>query len=126
STSADTATPEFVRNLDQPIKGTRIGIPKEYFIGGLDPEVKAKIEAGMKIYEGLGCRLHEISLPHTEYAVATYYLIPTAKASSHLARYDGVRYGLREGGNASLKEMYSRTRHNGFGKEVKRRILLGT
>ncbi|HSU87820.1 MAG TPA: Asp-tRNA(Asn)/Glu-tRNA(Gln) amidotransferase subunit GatA [Terriglobia bacterium] len=126
STSADVATPEFARNLDQPIKGTRIGVPKEYFIAGLDPEVKAKIEAGMKIYQGLGCELREISLPHTEYAIATYYLIATAEASSNLARYDAVRYGLRAGGNASLQEMYRRTRHEGFGKEVKRRILLGT
>jgi aspartyl-tRNA(Asn)/glutamyl-tRNA(Gln) amidotransferase subunit A len=126
STSADITTPEFTKNLDQPIKGTRIGIPKEYFVGGLDPEVKAKIEAGMKVYQGLGCELREISLPHTEYAIATYYLIATAEASSNLARYDGVRYGLREGGNSSLQEMYRRTRHEGFGKEVKRRILLGT
>jgi aspartyl-tRNA(Asn)/glutamyl-tRNA(Gln) amidotransferase subunit A len=126
STSADTAVPDFVRNLDRPIKGTRIGIPREYFVSGLDREVKARIEAGMRVYESLGCELHEISLPHTEYAVATYYLIATAEASSNLARYDGVRYGLREGGNASLQEMYRRTRHNGFGKEVKRRILLGT
>ena len=126
STSADTAVPDFVKNLDRPIKGTRIGIPKEYFVSGLDPQVKAKIEAGMRLYEDLGCELHEISLPHTEYAVATYYLIATAEASSNLARYDGVRYGLREAGDASLQEMYRHTRHNGFGKEVKRRILLGT
>jgi aspartyl-tRNA(Asn)/glutamyl-tRNA(Gln) amidotransferase subunit A len=126
STSADTSVPEFVKNLEQPIKGTRIGIPKEYFVAGLDPQVKAKIETGMRVYEGLGCQLHEISLPHTEYAIATYYLIATAEASSNLARYDGVRYGLREGGNSSLQEMYRKTRHNGFGKEVKRRILLGT
>ena len=125
STSAYTAVDEFVKNLDQPIKKTRIGIPKEYFIAGLDREVKAKIEAGMRIYESLGCRLQEISLPHTEYAVATYYLVATAEASSNLARYDGVRYGLRESG-ASVQDMYRRTRHHGFGAEVKRRILLGT
>jgi aspartyl-tRNA(Asn)/glutamyl-tRNA(Gln) amidotransferase subunit A len=126
STSADTTVPELVKNLDRPIKGTRIGIPKEYFVAGLDPEVKAKIEAGMRLYEDLGCQLDEISLPHTEYAIATYYLIATAEASSNLARYDGVRYGLRESGNSTLQEMYRKTRHNGFGKEVKRRILLGT
>jgi len=126
STSADTGVDEYVRDLERPIKGTRIGVPKEYFIGGLDPEVKAKIEAGMRIYESLGCEMHEISLPHTEYAVATYYLIATAEASSNLARYDGVRYGPREAGNASLQEMYRRTRHNRFGDEVKRRIILGT
>jgi aspartyl-tRNA(Asn)/glutamyl-tRNA(Gln) amidotransferase subunit A len=126
STSADTAVDEYVKNLERPIKGTRIGIPKEYFIGGLDPEIKTKIEAGMRIYESLGCELREISLPHTEYAVATYYLIATAEASSNLARYDGVRYGRRDGGDSSLQEMYRRTRHNGFGDEVKRRIILGT
>jgi aspartyl-tRNA(Asn)/glutamyl-tRNA(Gln) amidotransferase subunit A len=125
STSADTGLDEYVRNLDQPIDGLKIGIPKEYFIPGLDAEVRAKIEAGMRVYENLGCEIQEISLPHTEYAVATYYLIATAEASSNLARYDGVRYGPRSGG-ASLQEMYRQTRHNGFGKEVKRRILLGT
>jgi aspartyl-tRNA(Asn)/glutamyl-tRNA(Gln) amidotransferase subunit A len=126
STSADTAVDNYVRKLDTPIGGIRIGIPKEYFIGGLDPEVKAKLEAGMRIYEGLGCELHEISLPHTEYAVATYYLIATAEASSNLARFDGVRYGPRQAGTSTLQEMYRRTRANGFGKEVKRRIILGT
>lgn len=126
STSADTFVDDYVKNLEKPIKGTRIGVPKEYFVGGLDPQVKNKIEAGMRIYESLGCELQEISLPHTEYAVATYYLIATAEASSNLARYDGVRYGRRDGANASLQEMYRRTRHNGFGDEVKRRIILGT
>jgi aspartyl-tRNA(Asn)/glutamyl-tRNA(Gln) amidotransferase subunit A len=125
STSADTAVDEYVKNLDQPIDGLKIGIPREYFIPGLDAEVRAKIEAGMRVYENLGCEIEEISLPHTEYAVATYYLIATAEASSNLARYDGVRYGPRSGG-PSLQEMYRQTRHNGFGKEVKRRILLGT
>jgi aspartyl-tRNA(Asn)/glutamyl-tRNA(Gln) amidotransferase subunit A len=125
STSADTAVDEFVKRLDQPIKGIKIGIPKEYFIPGLDAEVRSKIEAGIRLYESLGCEVQEISLPHTEYAVATYYLIATAEASSNLARYDGVRYGPRGSGN-SLQEMYRSTRHDGFGKEVKRRILLGT
>jgi aspartyl-tRNA(Asn)/glutamyl-tRNA(Gln) amidotransferase subunit A len=126
STSADMRVDEFVKELDHPIEGTRIGVPKEYFVPGMDPEVKAKIESGIKVYERLGCEIEEISLPHTEYATATYYLIATAEASSNLARYDGVRYGLREGGSGSLQEMYRKTRHNGFGKEVKRRILLGT
>src|SRR5262252_2544613 len=125
STSADTAVDEFVKYLDQPIKGIKIGIPKEYFIPGLDAEVRSKIEAGIRLFENLGCEIQEISLPHTEYAVATYYLIATAEASSNLARYDGVRYGPRGSGN-SLQEMYRSTRHDGFGKEVKRRILLGT
>jgi aspartyl-tRNA(Asn)/glutamyl-tRNA(Gln) amidotransferase subunit A len=125
STSADAQVDDFAKNLDLPIKGTRIGIPKEYFISGLDREVKTKIEAGMRVYEDLGCKLEPISLPHTEYAVATYYLIATAEASSNLARYDGVRYGPREPGS-SVQEMYRKTRHNRFGAEVKRRILLGT
>ena len=99
-----------MKNLDKPINGMRIGIPKEYFIGGLDSGVKTKIEAGMRMYESLGCELQEISLPHTEYAVATYYLIATAEASSNLARYDGVRYGPRQGANSSLQEMYRETR----------------
>ncbi len=126
STSSDNAVPEFVKNLEQPIKGIRIGIPKEYFVAGLDREVKAKVEAGMRLFESLGCELQEISLPHTEYAIATYYLIATAEASSNLARYDGVRYGFRDSGSSTLQEMYRKTRHHGFGKEVKRRILLGT
>jgi aspartyl-tRNA(Asn)/glutamyl-tRNA(Gln) amidotransferase subunit A len=126
STAADTTVDTYARNLDRPIKGTRIGIPKEYFVGGLDSEVKAKIEAGMRVYEDLGCELQEISLPHTEYAVATYYLIATAEASSNLARYDGVRYGRRQSANSSLQEMYRTTRATGFGQEVKRRIILGT
>jgi aspartyl-tRNA(Asn)/glutamyl-tRNA(Gln) amidotransferase subunit A len=126
STSSDTAVGDYVKNLDKPIDGIRIGIPREYFIGGLDAEVKQKIQDGMRIYENLGCELHEISLPHTEYAVATYYLIATAEASSNLARYDGVRYGRRQAGNSSLQEMYRRTRATGFGNEVKRRIILGT
>src|SRR5204862_1608697 len=96
---------EFVKNLENPVKGTKIGVPKEYFVPGMDQEVKAKIQAGIKLYESLGCEIQEISLPHTEYAVATYYLIATAEASSNLARYDGVRYGLRDAANSSLQEM---------------------
>ena len=126
STSSDAPVEELTRNLDQPIKDVRIGIPREYFIAGMDPEVKAKVETGIRVFESLGCRLQEIRLPHTEYAVATYYLIATAEASSNLARYDGVRYGMRKGGDGALADMYRKTRMNGFGKEVKRRILLGT
>src|SRR6185295_4353649 len=125
STSADAGVDEFVKGLDQPIRETRIGVPKEYFVAGLDPEVRSKIEAGIRLYESLGCTIHEISLPHTEYAVATYYITATAEASSNLARYDGVRYGLRKEGS-NLGEMYRKTRMGGFGSEVKRRILLGT
>ena len=93
---------------------------------GMDPEVKANVESAIRRYETMGCKIEEIRLPHTEHAVATYYLIATAEASSNLARYDGVRYGLREGGTGGLAEMYRKTRMTGFGKEVKRRILLGT
>src|SRR5262249_43107843 len=125
STSADTAVDDFVKNLDFPIKGMKIGIPKEYFIPGLDAEGRGKIEAGMRLFESLGCDIQEIKLPHHAYPVQPYYLIAIAEASSNLARYDGVRYGPRGNGN-SLQEMYRRTRHDGFGKEVKRRILLGT
>lgn len=126
STSADVAVDEFHRDIDQPLKDVRIGVPKEYFVPGLDPEVKARFQECVKLYESMGCRIDEISLPHTEYAIAAYYLIATAEASSNLARYDGVRYGIRRGGNAGLAEMYRKTRMAGFGKEVKRRILLGT
>jgi aspartyl-tRNA(Asn)/glutamyl-tRNA(Gln) amidotransferase subunit A len=126
STSADTPVDSFVKILDQPMKDIRIGIPKEYFGAGMDPEVKANIESAIRRYESMGCKIEEIRLPHTEHAVATYYLIATAEASSNLARYDGVRYGLREGGAGGLSEMYRKTRMAGFGKEVKRRILLGT
>jgi aspartyl-tRNA(Asn)/glutamyl-tRNA(Gln) amidotransferase subunit A len=126
STSADTAVDELVKYLDQPVRDLRIGVPREYFIEGMDREVRAKVEAGIHLYESLGCRIQEIRLPHTEYAIAAYYVIATAEASSNLARYDGVRYGLREAGNDTLHEMYRKTRMAGFGAEVKRRILLGT
>ena len=126
STSADVPVQKFHEQIDQPLKDVRIGVPKEYFVPGLDPEVKARFQECVKLYESMGCRIDEISLPHTEYAIAAYYLIATAEASSNLARYDGVRYGIRRAGNASLSEMYRKTRMAGFGKEVKRRILLGT
>jgi aspartyl-tRNA(Asn)/glutamyl-tRNA(Gln) amidotransferase subunit A len=126
STSADIPIEPFERDVEKPVKDVRIGVPKEYFVPGLDPEVKARFEECIKVYESLGCRIEPISLPHTEYAVAAYYLIATAEASSNLARYDGVRYGVRKGGEAGLADMYRKTRMAGFGKEVKRRILLGT
>jgi aspartyl-tRNA(Asn)/glutamyl-tRNA(Gln) amidotransferase subunit A len=125
STSADVPVEPFQRDIEQPLKAVRIGIPKEYFVPGLDPEVKARFQDSIRQFERLGCTIENISLPHTEHAVATYYLIATAEASSNLARYDGVRYGVREG-ESSLVEMYRKTRMKGFGKEVKRRILLGT
>ena len=126
STSADVPVEPILRDIEQPLKDVRIGVPKEYFIPGMDPEVKARFEDAIKVYESLGYQIDEISLPHTEQAVAAYYLIATAEASSNLARYDGVRYGVRKGGEGGLTDMYRKTRMSGFGKEVKRRILLGT
>jgi aspartyl-tRNA(Asn)/glutamyl-tRNA(Gln) amidotransferase subunit A len=125
STSAPSEVERYSENIEQPPQGVRIGIPKEYFVAGMDAEVKARIESAIRFYEGLGYPIEEISLPHTEYAIATYYLIATAEASSNLARYDGVRYGLRQE-TSNLADMYRQSRMAGFGKEVKRRILLGT
>ncbi len=125
STSIPEAVPDFTANLGKEIKGLRIGMPKEYFIEGLDPEVKAAVEASLKVFEGLGATIVPISLPHTEFAVSVYYIICTAEASSNLARYDGVKYGMRVEGK-DIIDMYKKTRSEGFGKEVKRRIILGT
>ncbi|WP_439950932.1 Asp-tRNA(Asn)/Glu-tRNA(Gln) amidotransferase subunit GatA [Thermodesulfovibrio aggregans] len=125
STSAPVGTPDFTENLGKDIKGFKIGIPKEYFIEGMDKEVEERIKDAIKHLESLGCIPVEISLPHTEYAVATYYLVATSEASSNLARYDGVKYGLRVEGK-DLLDMYMKTRSKGFGAEVKRRIMLGT
>jgi aspartyl-tRNA(Asn)/glutamyl-tRNA(Gln) amidotransferase subunit A len=125
STSTATLVPEYESEINKPVKGLRLGIPKEYFGAGMDGEVRKKIEAGLKVYERLGCELVDIHMPHTDYAIATYYIIATAEASSNLARYDGVRYGLRVGSD-SLLSMYRKTRGAGFGAEVKRRIVLGT
>ncbi len=125
STSAAAPVPDYLAALDGDVKGMKIGVPKEYFADGLDPEVGARVEQGIEKLEKLGCERVEISLPHTEYAVATYYLICTAEASANLARYDGVRYTRRAEGE-TLGEMYRNTRHEGFGKEVTRRIILGT
>jgi aspartyl-tRNA(Asn)/glutamyl-tRNA(Gln) amidotransferase subunit A len=125
STSARRPTEDFVAGLDQGVDGVRVGIPKEYFGVGLDPAVEEAVRAAMATYESLGAELVEVSLPHTEYAVATYYVIATAEASSNLGRFDGVRYGARRGGE-DLRDLYTRTREEGFGAEVKRRIMLGT
>ncbi len=126
STSVNLPVPDYTKSLVPEVKGMRIGLPREYFIPGLDPEVKKALDAAIAIYQGLGAEFREISLPHTDYAVATYYLIATAEASSNLARYDGVRFGHRTEGAKGLIEMFSRTRDEGFGPEVKRRIMLGT
>ena len=125
STSAEAPVPNYVAELEAPVKGLRIGIPKEYFGEGMDPAVRQKVEAGIRLLEKLGCRRVELQMPHTDYAIATYYIIATAEASSNLARYDGVRYGLRIPGD-TLLDMYKKTRGRGFGPEVKRRIMLGT
>ncbi len=108
------------------IDGLRIGVPKEYFAEGLDGEVRERVEEALSVFEALGAHLVEIELPHTPYAVAAYYIVATAEASSNLARYDGVHYGLRHPGTGDIIELYSKTRADGFGAEVKRRIMLGT
>jgi aspartyl-tRNA(Asn)/glutamyl-tRNA(Gln) amidotransferase subunit A len=125
STSASLYVPDFTSALGQDIKGMKIGIPKEYFIEGMDKEVENSVKTAIKKLESLGAILIEISLPHTGYAVATYYILATSEASSNLARYDGAKYGFRTNGK-DLLEMYTKTRAKGFGAEVKRRIILGT
>lgn len=147
STSAPIDVPDYVALLGKPVKGLRVGVPKEYFVKGIEPEVNAAVEQAVRVLERLGMRRVAISLPHTPYAIATYYIVATAEASSNLARYDGVQYGYRavngsrlkaEGSRhtpaasnlepraSSLVEMYMRTRAEGFGPEAKRRIILGT
>jgi aspartyl-tRNA(Asn)/glutamyl-tRNA(Gln) amidotransferase subunit A len=125
STSVDVPVPDYRTELGRGVEGLRVGIPAEYFIEGLDPEVEAAVRAAIGVLEKLGARSEPVSLPHTEYGLAAYYLIAPAEASSNLARYDGVKYGLRVGRARDLIEMYSRTRAAGFGAEVKRRIMLG-
>ena len=126
ATSADVPVPDYVADLQKPVHGLKLGVPKEYFGEGLDAEVRAAVEAGMEKLAAAGCEMVPISLPHTEYAIPTYYVVATAEASSNLARYDGARYGFRARAGGSLSEMYRRSREQGFGAEVKRRILLGT
>ena len=125
STSTTAPVPEYSAEIGKPVAGLRVGIPKEYFAEGMDADVRKKIEAGIELLKQIGCKIVEIRMPHTDYAIATYYIIATAEASSNLARYDGVRYGLRVDGD-SLLSMYRKTRGAGFGAEVKRRIVLGT
>lgn len=125
STSVPEAVPDYVAALDQNIRGLKIGLPKEYFIEGVSPEVSASVNSAVQKLRELGAEIVDISLPHTEYAAATYYIIAPAEASANLARFDGIRYGMRVPG-ADPFELYSKTRGNGFGPEVKRRIILGT
>jgi aspartyl-tRNA(Asn)/glutamyl-tRNA(Gln) amidotransferase subunit A len=126
STSAELPVPDYVAELDKPVKGLKIGVAKEYLGEGLDAEVRSAVESAIQKLASLGCEIVEVSLPHTKYAIPAYYLVATAEASSNLARFDGVRYGHRAAGVRSLSDMYRRTRDEGFGAEVKRRIMLGT
>ena len=126
STSVNTPVPDYVAGLGAGVKGLKIGLPEQYYIEGLDPEVKRAMDEAIALYKSLGAEIREVSLPHTEYAVATYYLVATAEASSNLARYDGVRFGHRSETAKGLAQMYARSRAEGFGSEVKRRIMLGT
>ncbi len=131
ATSSLAPVPDYAAESDKPVKesgkaGLRIGVPAEYFAEGLDPEVRAAIDKGIAALDKAGCAIKPVSLPHTKYAVPTYYLIATAEASANLARFDGVRYGYRSPKSETLSAMYSHSRDEGFGAEVKRRILLGT
>jgi aspartyl-tRNA(Asn)/glutamyl-tRNA(Gln) amidotransferase subunit A len=125
STSADRPVPRYSEALTGDVKGLRLGVPKEYFITGIAPEVEQAVRDAIRLLEKNGAVVEEISLPHTEYAVAVYYIVATAEASSNLARYDGMRFGHRAGGK-DLLETYMLSREEGFGPEVKRRIMLGT
>ncbi len=126
ATSADVPVPDYVAELEKPVHGLTLGVPREYFGEGLNEEVRAAVEAAIQRLAAAGCEIVRVSLPHTEYAIPTYYVVATAEASSNLARYDGARYGFRARDANSLAEMYRKSRDQGFGAEVKRRIMLGT
>jgi aspartyl-tRNA(Asn)/glutamyl-tRNA(Gln) amidotransferase subunit A len=130
STSVNVPVPDYTKALVNDVKGLRIGIPKEAFIDGLDPEIRQAVEESINVLKKLGAEIKEVTLPHTPYSVATYYIVATAEASSNLARFDGVRYGLRANLSSvrknGLLDMYEETRAQGFGDEAKRRIMLGT
>ena len=126
STSLDAPVPDYTKNLGRDLKNVRIGLPKEYMIDGVDPAVKTAVMVAVKQLESLGAEIVEVSLPHTDYAVSVYYILATAEASANLARFDGVRYGHRAENITNLFDHYARTRAEGFGEEVKRRIILGT
>ncbi len=125
STSAPQPVPDFTQALTRGVKGLKIGLPKEYFIEGIDPEIEKSVRQAAEVYKKLGAEIKTISLPHTEHSVAVYYIVAVAEASSNLGRFDGVEYGLRVP-SKDLREMYFETRNQGFGQEAKRRILLGT
>ena len=126
STSANLPIPDFTKSLINDLKGVKVGIPKEYFTAGIDPEVEESVRSAIEVLRESGAIIEEVSLPHTDYAMATYYIIAPAEASANLARYDGVRYGFRAEDAEDLGDMYRQTRTEGFGEEVKRRIMLGT
>ena len=126
ATSSERPVDDYVAALEKPVAGLRVGVPAEYFGEGLDDEVKAAVEKTIAGLKAAGCEVKPVSLPHTKYAVPTYYVIATAEASSNLSRFDGVRFGLRSEESKTLSAMYKKTRDEGFGAEVKRRILLGT
>ncbi len=126
STSANVPLPDFTHALHKDVKGMKLGIPKEYFTGGINPAVEKAVQEGIRTLESMGMEAVEVSLPHLDYAVATYYIIACAEASTNLSRYDGVKYGYRTEKSESLLNMYENTREEGFGEEVKRRIILGT
>lgn len=126
TTSVNEPVPDYLEGLDKPIKGLKFGVPKEYFVEGMDKEVEQQVKESIKLLEDCGAKSESISLPNTPYAIATYYLVATAEASSNLARYDGVQYGMRASEPSNLVDLYFKTRSAGFGEEVKRRIMLGT
>ncbi len=125
STSAEYSPPDYLKSLTGNIRGLRIGLPKEYFVTGLDPDIERVVREAVARLEELGAEICEVSLPHNEYAVAAYYIVAPAEASSNLARYDGVSYGRRAAGAEDIIGMFSRSRDQGFGTEVKRRIHAG-
>ena len=126
STSLKEPVPDYTAALGTELRGIRLGLPKEYMIEGTDPQVKSAIDAAVKHLHSLGAEIVDVSLPHTEYGIAVYYFLATAEASANLARFDGVRYGYRAKNPQDLLDHYGRTRGEGFGQEVKRRIILGT
>src|SRR5438128_1116514 len=126
STSVNQAVPDYTARLGHELRGVRLGLPREYMIEGIDPQVKSAMDVAVKQMKSLGADIIEISLPHTEYAIATYYVVATAEASANLARFDGVRYGYRAENPKDIIDLYGRTREEGFGPEVNRRIILGT
>jgi aspartyl-tRNA(Asn)/glutamyl-tRNA(Gln) amidotransferase subunit A len=126
STSLNDPVPDYTKNLGRDLKGMRLGLPKEYMIQGIDPQVKSAVDAALKQLQSLGAEIVDVSLPHTDYGIAVYYFLATAEASANLARFDGVRYGHRAKDPKDLLDHYGRTREEGFGAEVKRRIILGT